>query len=158
MIALSEKEAAKLFPQYAARNLREPRGPKYHNRRVYVFEDGFVAEGEKPSGHGQVKERFDSVKEYNRWSELKLLERAGRISELKRQVSLVLQPGFSDGEKSIKPITYVADHMYIENGVVIVEDVKGQDKRTGKFLTTKEFDLKWKLLKNRYPDFAFRLY
>ena len=35
---------------------------------------------------------FDSQKEYRRWCELKLLERAGKISKLKRQVTFELVP------------------------------------------------------------------
>ena len=89
---------------------------------------------------GQV---FDSQKEYNRWCELRLLERAGRISDLKRQVSYELIPsqreksaqvykagpqkGLSKPGKLIeKPCTYVADFTYIDaDGNLIVEDCKG---------------------------------
>ena len=49
----------------------------------------------KSSKYGNKKieyngEVFDSKKEYKRWCELKLLERAGKISDLKRQVKYVL--------------------------------------------------------------------
>lgn len=37
-------------------------------------------------------ELFDSSKEYRRWCELKLLERAGKVSGLKRQVTFELIP------------------------------------------------------------------
>ena len=51
----------------------------------------------KSSKYGNKKieyngEVFDSKKEYKRWCELKLLERAGKISDLKRQVKYVLIP------------------------------------------------------------------
>ena len=67
---------------------------------------------------GQV---FDSQMEYNRWCELRLLERAGRISDLKRQVSYELIPK-QEGERSCK---YVADFVYHEGGKLVVEDAKG---------------------------------
>ena len=46
---------------------------KYHNRKY--------------SADGEV---FDSKKEYQRWQELKLLEKAGEIAELRRQVPFEL--------------------------------------------------------------------
>ena len=67
---------------------------------------------------GQV---FDSVKEYHRWGMLKLLERAGRISDLKRQVSFELIPK-QQGERAC---SYVADFTYMEDGKLVVEDCKG---------------------------------
>ena len=67
---------------------------------------------------GQV---FDSVKEFHRWGCLRLLERAGRISDLKRQVSYELIPK-QEGERAC---CYVADFTYYENGKLVVEDCKG---------------------------------
>lgn len=67
---------------------------------------------------GQV---FDSVKEFHRWGCLRLLERAGRITDLKRQVSFELIPK-QQGERAC---TYVADFTYYENGQYVVEDCKG---------------------------------
>ena len=68
---------------------------------------------------GQV---FDSVKEYHRWCELRLLERANRISDLQRQVKYELIPK-QDGERAC---TYVADFVYIDSdGRTVVEDTKG---------------------------------
>lgn len=67
---------------------------------------------------GQV---FDSQSEYYRWGMLKLLERAGKISDLKRQVSFELIPK-QEGERAC---TYVADFTYIEDGKLVVEDCKG---------------------------------
>lgn len=80
--------------------------------------------------YGNIKTRtfdgikHDSRKEANRWCELKLLQRAGEISDLKRQVKFELIPK-QEGERAC---TYVADFVYIENGKKVVEDVKG--KRT----------------------------
>ena len=80
---------------------------------------------------GQV---FDSVKEYHRWGMLKLLERAGRISDLKRQVSYELIPK----QKGERACSYVADFTYMEDGKLVVEDCKG--------FRTPEYRLKRKLM------------
>jgi hypothetical protein len=66
-------------------------------------------------------QKFDSVKEYHRWGCLRLLERAGRITDLKRQVIFELIPK-QDGERACH---YVADFTYIQDGQLVVEDVKG---------------------------------
>ena len=80
---------------------------------------------------------FDSRKEFLRWRELSLLERAGKITELQRQVKYVLIPtqyeppaaDKNDTEKRGKMIerecSYIADFVYIEKGKLVVEDVKG---------------------------------
>lgn len=69
---------------------------------------------------------FDSKREAERWSHLRLLERAGRISELRRQVTYVLAPSVKfAGARSAKPaIRFIADFEYVEAGARIVEDVK----------------------------------
>jgi hypothetical protein len=63
---------------------------------------------------------FDSKKEAIRYQELKLLERAGEITELDRQVPYRCE---IDGDLIC---TYKADFQYLENGWKLVcEDVKG---------------------------------
>lgn len=62
---------------------------------------------------------FDSGKEADRYIELKLLERAGEISDLE------LQPKFDFKIEDKKIFTYIADFCYTENGKRIIEDVKG---------------------------------
>ena len=66
-------------------------------------------------------QKFDSQKEYKRYVVLKLLERAGKISDLQRQVRFELIPK-QDGETACH---YVADFVYQKDGKRIVEDVKG---------------------------------
>ena len=102
---------------------------------------------------------FDSKKEYSRWKELSLLERAGEITNLQRQVPFILipeqrAPGTETYKKGprkgqVKPgpvlerkVTYIADFMYFENGEPVVEDVKG--------LRTKEYVIKRKLMLYTY--------
>ena len=95
---------------------------KYHAERVKV--------------EGEV---FDSKREFNRWCELKLLERAGAISDLKRQVKFVLIPTQKiDGTVVEREVSYKADFVYTETGKTVVEDSKGY--------RTKEYILKRKLL------------
>lgn len=69
---------------------------------------------------------FDSGREAARWSHLCLLQRAGHISELRRQVAYVLAPSvkFAGAAKAKPAIRFVADFEYIENGARVVEDVK----------------------------------
>ena len=78
--------------------------------------------------------RFDSAKEARRYAELKLMERAGKISNLQRQVKYELIPKCGK-ERSV---TYIADFVYQEKGNTVVEDVKG--------VRTKEYILKRKLM------------
>lgn len=69
---------------------------------------------------------FDSKKEAERWYELKLLERAGVIKDLDRQVKYELIPSQRiDGKVVERSVSYIADFTYTENGIAVVEDVKG---------------------------------
>ena len=88
---------------------------------------------------------FDSLKEYKRYRELRLLEKAGEITDLKRQVEFELIPAqfeevqtgeiYKRGERKGEPKTkrvcleqsvkYIADFTYTENGKQVVEDTKG---------------------------------
>lgn len=71
-------------------------------------------------------ETFDSKKEYRRYTELLLLERGGAISELQRQVKYELLPSQRiDGKVVERPVSYVADFVYKQDGKTVVEDVKG---------------------------------
>lgn len=89
---------------------------------------------------------FDSKKERDRYCELLLLEKAGKISGLKLQVPFELIPK-QKGERST---TYKADFVYREGSEMIVEDVKGYK--------TDVYKIKRKLFKWRYPEYIFREY
>ena len=80
------------------------------------------------------------MKEARRWRELQLLERAGEISYLRRQVEFVLIPNQRDPNGKIieRQCKYVADFVYWENGEIVVEDTKG--------VKTKEYIIKRKLM------------
>lgn len=93
---------------------------KYHSKKITI--DG---------------ETFDSRKEFRRWQELRLLEQAGVISQLERQVPFELIPairepsitgprgGIKQGRLIEKSVNYVADFVYYKDGQKVVEDSKG---------------------------------
>ena len=96
-------------------------GSKYGSRKV-------VVEGIE----------FDSKKEANRYRELRVLQAAGRISDLQLQVPFELIPaqrepdtygvrgGLRRGKLLEHSVVYYADFVYIdEHGNKIVEDAKG---------------------------------
>jgi hypothetical protein len=70
--------------------------------------------------------KHDSMKEARRWGELRLLERAGDITELRRQVPFELAPAVRlAGEAKKKPaLRYVADFTYMRAGQLVIEDAK----------------------------------
>ena len=106
---------------------------KYNNRKVR--RDGLT---------------FDSKKEHTRYNELLLLEQAGEIRNLRRQVKFVLIPtqrepskigtrgGVKKGKLLERECAYIADFVYTENGKIVVEDTKG--------LRTKDYIIKRKLM------------
>ena len=89
---------------------------------------------------------FDSNAEFTRWCELRILERAGKISDLKRQVKFELIPSQREESTEVykagpqkglpkpgavieKPTKYVADFVYNDSdGNKVVEDTKGYKK------------------------------
>ena len=83
--------------------------------------------------------RFDSGKEADRYSELCILQKAGIIYDLQRQVKFTLLPAQYEGKKCIfKATNYYADFVYWQDGRMVVEDVKG--------FKTKEYQLKKKMM------------
>lgn len=71
--------------------------------------------------------RFDSKKEAARYQELLLMQRAGTITNLQRQVYYMLKPTQRDenGKVLFRKMGYKADFVYKQNGRLVVEDVKG---------------------------------
>lgn len=108
---------------------------KYHNKKVVV--NGIT---------------FDSRKEAKRWGELSLLETAGAISDLQRQVKYILIPaqrepdtvgargGIKKGKVIEKECAYIADFVYkdLTLNETVVEDTKG--------FKTKDYIIKRKLM------------
>lgn len=107
--------------------------------------------------------QFDSKKEAQRYCELKLLQRAGKIEALELQKEFELIPAqyeyferygktgkrLKDGKRCIEQsCTYKADFAYLQNGQLFVEDVKGyRDPQSAGYA---KFVIKRKLMLWRY--------
>ena len=115
------------------------------------------------SKYGNKKTKgFDSAKEWRRNQELEIMQRAGEISELNRQVPFVLMPSYTiadkttkQGFKTVREIRYIADFTYrLKDGTRIIEDVKG--------MQTDVFKIKRKLLERKIAlgviEGEFRIY
>lgn len=85
---------------------------------------------------------FDSRREADRYLVLKSMEEDGAIEDLRRQVRYELVPAFDVDGKHCRPVYYVADFVYVEDGKEVVEDVKG--------MVTDVYRLKSKLFARRY--------
>ena len=88
------------------RKLTKPKRNKYGNKRA----DG-----------------FDSGKEAERYDKLLLMQRAGMIKDLRRQVHYEIIPKQEKNGRKLRAAEYIADFVYTdaETGEEIVEDVKG---------------------------------
>lgn len=97
---------------------------------------------------------FDSKHEAQRYAELALLQKAGQISDLQRQVKFVLIPtqrepdirgvrgGITKGKLLEKECAYYADFVYIDKyGRRIVEDTKSPATRTEAYRIKKKLML-----------------
>ena len=97
-------------------------------------------------------ETYDSMKEYYRYLDLVLMQQAGEIKELRRQVKYVLIPaqrepdtigsrgGRKKGKLLEREVAYIADFVYIDTktGETVVEDTKG--------MKTTEYIIKRKMM------------
>ena len=107
-------------------NLDRPITNKYKNKKVVV--DNIL---------------FDSKKEANYYTKLKILRDAGKITDLELQKRFVLQQGFKLKEKTYRAITYIADFVYKDlHGQVHVVDTKGY--------RTEVYKIKKKLFMKKY--------
>ena len=82
---------------------------------------------------------FDSKREMRHYTELLLLEKAGKIKDLQRQVKFQLIPaqrepdiigpkgGHKPGKLIERELDYIADFVYtdVSTGQMVVEDIKG---------------------------------
>lgn len=109
---------------------------KYHNVKVRTL-DGVI---------------HDSRREATRWNQLRLLEKGGYITNIRRQVRFVLIPaqyeastvgrrgGIKRGKLLERECAYVADFVYtdLKTNEIVVEDTKGY--------RTKDYIIKRKLM------------
>ena len=116
----------------------------------YTKRKGMLPKGGNKFGARKVTdphtgEVFDSQKEYQQWRVLRLLEMAGKITDLQRQVKFELIPSQREESTEVykagpqkglpkpgavieKPCTYIADFVYMQDGEKVVEDTKGYKK------------------------------
>ena len=107
-----------------------------------MWRNGWNTGSNRKYGNTKIEvdgETFDSLKEARRGKELEMLEQAGAIRNLRRQVRYELIPTIREPETvgkrgGVKPgkviergVDYVADFVYddAETGETVVEDVKG---------------------------------
>jgi hypothetical protein len=96
---------------------------------------------------------FDSKAEYRRYCELRMLEMAGEIEDLKVHPKFRLLDGVDWNGKHYRAVNYFADFEYYEHESekIVIEDVKG--------VQTTVFRLKLKLLVSQLDEsiYEFRL-
>ena len=94
--------------------------------------------------------QFDSKLEANRYKELKLLQKSGKIKELQLQPSFELIPSFKKNGKTFRKSTYKADFSYIDTatGETVIEDTKG--------FITELYKLKKKLFEYKFPNLSIK--
>lgn len=117
-----------MFRRYLTRS-------KYHNNKITLG-----------------GETYDSMKEYYRYLDLVMLQKAGEIKDLRRQVKYVLleaqrepdtigaRGGKKKGKLLEREVAYIADFVYIDakTGETVVEDTKG--------MKTPEYIIKRKMM------------
>ena len=108
--------------------MKKCRSTKYNNKKV--VSDGLT---------------FDSKREYARWCELQLMERAHLISGLERQKRFTVIPKqkSKSGKVLERECVYIADFVYRDkDGALVVEDAKGKP--------TRDYIIKRKLMLYRF--------
>lgn len=94
---------------------------------------------------------YDSKFEAQRAYELDMLQRAGKITNLQRQVRFILQEEYINNKgQKIRPISYIADFVYSDKaGQKYVEDTKSPATKTA------EYRIKKKMFEYKYKDYLF---
>jgi hypothetical protein len=93
---------------------------------------------------------YDSKTECKRAWELKLLEKAGKIKDLKEQVSFELQPSFKTAQgKTIRKMEYTPDFVYYDF------KFKGLVAEESKGFRTPDYRIRAKLFQYKYPQYIF---
>lgn len=100
---------------------------KYKNKKVSV--DG---------------KQFDSFLEAKRYSQLRLLEKAGDITDLRTQVKYVLIPSQKRKDGSVeRECSYIADFVYMDRMTreTVVEDTKSAATKTREYVIKRKLML-----------------
>lgn len=101
----------------------------------------FLGKPSRNKYHAKKSGGYASRKEHRRANELRLMQRAGLITNLREQVSYELIPTQhgADGKVLERACDYIADFVYTDkDGKTVVEDTKG--------VKTKEYIIKRKLM------------
>jgi hypothetical protein len=129
-LRMSEDEYMEYQRKHGSNNVLEPvKKPKYNNKRIRA--DGIL---------------FDSQKEADYYSELKLQLKTGNIKGFCRQPEFILVEGFAER----KPVTYRADFIVFNlDGTCEIVDIKGFE--------TEVFKLKHKQFMNKFPGLELKI-
>lgn len=117
----------------AGNEIKKPGKNKYNAKKIII--DGIV---------------FDSIKEGNRYLDLRLQQHTGFIKNLACHPKYILLEGFKHKQGYCYPITFKPDFRYEKDNEIWVEDVKGGDSTK-----TDGYIIRKKLLLNRYPEINF---
>jgi hypothetical protein len=91
---------------------------------------------------------FDSAAEGERYCQLKIMQQVGMITDLEVHPVYSLQTSFTRDGRKERGINYEGDFRYVENGHVVVEDVKG--------MRLPVYKIKRLLFLAKYPQIQFR--
>lgn len=109
--------------------VEQKKQPKYRNNRIKV--DGIL---------------FDSQKEADYYSDLKLQRKMGTIAGFCRQPEFILIEGFA----GVRPETYRADFIVFNlDGTYEIVDTKG--------MHTEVFKIKYKQFREKYPGLQLKI-
>jgi len=115
-----------------------------------------IIRGRKKSKYGNIKtvvdgEVIDSKLEATDYRQFKLMQAAGIISKLRRQVPFKITVTVSrDGENpETVTLIYKADFTFVQDGKDVVYESKGP--------WTDSFKFKWKHVQRLYPEWEFRI-
>lgn len=114
---------------YAGKQLEQMQAQSRRNATKY---------GNSKAERGNL--RFDSQKEARRFDVLLEMQQAGVISDLRLQPQFTLQESYRTeiGER-IRAVRYTADFSYVQDGKLVVEDVKSKATRTKEYLRNRKF-------------------
>lgn len=128
-MSLTASDLARLGPaaqKQVVEKVLAQKTSKYHNRKTVR--------------HGIT---FDSKHEADRYDELRLLLKAGKIHDLKlQQTYKLVEAQRTPTGAAVRAVTYIADFVYTRDGKTIVEDAKG--------FKTKDYIIKKKLMLERF--------
>lgn len=121
------------------------------NNKGYSLKNGKLVKDKKPYNKYRNSKitvdeiTFDSVKEAEYYGKLKLRKKSGEIIDFEMQVKMPIEIN------GIHICYYLLDFKVLyPDGSIDFIDIKGKDKKSGKFITTDVFKLKKKLVEAFY--------